>query len=944
MMTKIFQQKIKSALVCSLVLFLLSNLFMPFSIGFGQKQIALAQGIGNFVPRYPQRLIYVAEEIQEASTYLTYLNKKLAELVNECDFKNATSQVQRQDTENFKAGDPEAFGECCPRRMEIEKTQNQIIIKVNQLSYLKTLIQKEMDFGLDAELKTLREAEGKKLEINLNNLLGFIDKDAVENILTVALENSDIIDDDMYSVEKKKGIARWTKDIALKLMVCLLGEQEPIEMKFNVGLGIEDLDLGELRIEKFGLNLPEKIKLSDIADFDDYVIPAPEINIDFPAVNKLEDLHIDSIALQPSSVGVPGIAPISFSCAQVSSQAKQNIKEGKDSDHYIDVNWYLKTFSWLSEQCQTMPELRNQTPESGNQEVPNPFCFDQENVHKSIVSACDQEWQEYYDCIDIGAWTCDKPVAFCFDLGMSGRLERHKAYQRECLNLNPSDANCVLNIECDIDEMNCEATPQSINRVLNALENKCSELKQNREAETPTPCKFLPLFTREFKEPNPDYFQDTASVPSHTVSDSSGIKVGVNCPVSASALPKLELPDIIIPDIQLPVFNFSPFLKVHLPNFIFEDLITPDLELCNLDGCKNLIPDIMVDFAFPNLRLPEIKIPALPIDIPDLPAVKPNLEINNLAMPSVQIPLPEFNLTDFITPEFELPKINMPGPKVTMEFAGLEIDMLNVILGLVQSLLELPTGCWSLEFINIPLVIAFPDYYFYWPRFPEFPDLCNNKYININDFCKDIKNALDFSALDEIAKIQSSVNQATQNLQIILDRIATKIETIIRTEVHQQLAAMRTEIQNKINSSIQHATLENGKIKIPSAYIPLNDIIVPMDEVNAELRKIPKEIDIPWAAELNNGITLDRPIVQKLPPIPLSDLGYQKEVIIKIPGFQKASFDFNIGIAGYLGFEGQSPSSGNPYPIGTINANVGKITSIHNNISIATQNIVEVLK
>jgi hypothetical protein len=279
-----------------------------------------------------------------------------------------------------------------------------------------------------------------------------------------------------------------------------------------------------------------------------------------------------------------------------------------------------------------------------------------------------------------------------------------------------------------------------------------------------------------------------------------------------------------------------------------------------------------------------------------------------------------------------------------MKFAGLEIDMLNVILGLVQSLLELPTGCWSLEFINIPLVIAFPDYYFYWPRFPEIPDLCNNEYININDFCKDIKNALDFSALDEIAKIQSSVNQATQNLQIILDRIATKIETIIRTEVHQQLAAMRTEIQNKINSSIQHATLENGKIKIPSAYIPLNDIIVPMDEVNAELRKIPKEIDIPWAAELNEGITLDPPIVQKLPTIPLGNLGYHKEFILKIPGFQLPSFSFDLTLAGYLGFEGEPPSSGNPYPIGTINANVGKITSIHNNISIATQNIVEVLK
>jgi hypothetical protein len=936
---KILLRNYKSVSAGFLVLFLLFNLFAPFAIGFGQRQIVSAQGVGAFTPHYPQRLIYLAEETQEAAAQLTYLNKKLAGFIDKCNCKYATSQVHREDEDHFKAGDPEAFGECCPHRVEIEKTQNQIIIKINQLSYLKKLIQKEMDFGLDAELKTLRENEARKLEVNLNNLLDFIDKDSLENIITAALENSEIIDDDMYSVEKK-GIADWTKDLILEFKICLLGEQKPIEMKFNVGVGVEDLDLGELKIEKFGLNLPETIKLPDIADFDDYVIPAPEINIDFPAVNKLEDLHIDSITLQPSSVGIPGIAPTSFSCSRVGSQAKQNVEEGKDVDYYIDVNWYLQTFSWLSEQCQTIPELKNISPATGNQEAPNPFCFDQKNVHKSIISACDQEWQDYFDCLERGMGTCAKPVAFCLNLGMSNTLERHKAYQRECLNLGLG-GNCVLNIECDIDGNNCYAT--NYNAVLNALKSKCFELKQNRQPEAPEPCKFLPLFTQEFKEPDPDYFKDTASVPSHIVSDSSGVKVAANCPVSATPLPKLELPDVIIPDIQLPQFNFSPFLKVHLPNFVFEDLITPDLELCNLDRCKNLIPDIMVDFIFPILRLPEIKIPELPIEIPDLPEVKPTLGISNLEMPSIPISLPEFNLTDFITIEFELPQINLPGPKVTLEFAGLKIDMLNVILGLVQSLLSLPTGCLSLQVFGIPLTIAFPDYYFYWPRFPEFPDLCNNEYININKFCEEIKRALDFNAFDEIAKIQSSVNQATQNFQIILDGIAAKIESTITTEIQQQLASMRTEIQNKINRNIQFATLENGKIKIPAVSIPLNDIVVPMEIINAELGKIPGEIEIPWMAGLDE-IKLDRPIVQKLPSIPLSNLGYQKQVIIKIPGFQKASFNFDVGMAGYLGFEGKPPLGGNPYPIGKINANVGKITNVNNNISIAAQSIVEVLK
>ncbi|MEA3344133.1 MAG: hypothetical protein U9Q16_00385 [Patescibacteria group bacterium] len=945
---KMFLNNSKGVLSGFLVLFLLSNLFIPFSIGFGQKRVAYAQGIGNFVPRYPQRLIYLAEEIEEASTHLTDLNKKLAEFVNECDCKYGTSQVQKGNASTFQRGDPEAFGECCPNRVEIEKNKNQIIIKVNQLSYLQKLIKKEIDFGLDAEMKTLRENEALELEINLNKLTELLDIDAVENILTVALDNSDIIDDDMYTVEKK-GIANWGEDVVLDIIACLTGEQKPIEMKFNVGVGIEDLDLGELRIEKFGLNLPEEIKLSDIADFDDYVIPAPEINIDFPVVDKLEDLHIDSIALHPSSVGMPGITPLDFSCTQVKSQAKQNIEEGDGADHYIDVNWYLKTFSWLSEKCQTMPELKNKmptslisgTPPADLETVPNPFCFDQWNVHKSIVSACDQEWQEYYDCIEIGMGTCDKPVAFCFDLGMSNTLERHKAYQRECLNLELG-GSCVLNIECDIDDNNCYSTNHDT--VLNTLKSKCTQLRKSRtEIESPEPCRFVPIFTQIFEEPDPDYFKDTASVPSHNVSDSSGIKVGANCPVSASPFPKLELPDIIIPDIQLPEFNFSPFLEVHLPNFIFEDLITPDLELCNLDGCKNLIPDIMVDFVFPRLNIPKIEIPEFDF-AQDIPGASPSLKIHNLEMPSIQIPMPEFNLTDFISIEFELPEINIPGPKITMEFAGLEINMLNVILGLVQTLFDIPNFCVSAKItLPIPLVFAFPDYYFYWPQFPEIPDLCNNKYININDFCKEIKKALDINAFDEIAKIQQSVNQATQNLQFVLDGIATKIETTITTEITQQLNTMRGEIEKAINKSLGNAAIENGRLRIPSVRAPLEDIVVPMDEVNAELHKIPKEIKIPWAPGLNE-IGLDEPIVQKLPSIPFSNLGYQKEIIIKIPGFQMMLSSFNVSIKDYLGFEGKPPLGGNPYPMPTINANVGKITSFHNDISIATKSIVKVLK
>ncbi len=883
-MNKFFYQREKSILSGLLVLIVLTNLFIPLLKKPANKPVALAQGMG-FFPRYPLRLRYTIGEINQASQQLVYLNGKLKDLTEKtCDCGNAQSQCERKGMTNIQAVSPyKVFGEPCQSRREIEKTQLEIRNKTDQISYLRELLKKEMETGLEAELKTLREDEAKELEDNLNEILDILDIDSEQNILSPALANVEILNDAQYSVEKQCQ-AKCKKGIAFQIIACILGlfgEEKPIEAKFELGATLEKIDLGEITIGEIGLTLPEKIELADIANIKDFEIPLGDIKISFPPTpaNELDTLSLEPIIFHPSSPSLPIFPWANFSCPQLSGQVyqPQPTEEGAPND-YTDLDQYFKIFAWLSKECQKIPGLQ------GSHGIPDKRCLDINNVLSTIINRCDALWREYSECCETAEdpSDCGQPPGICLTNYKSIQFEKPK-----CLTCQGACTTC--------------------------------------------PCQTC--------RDNPD----------------TGMRL--DCPLAVSAIPRIKLPDIKIPDIRLPEFKLLPFLIVHLPNFIFEDLILPDLDFCNFDNCLSLIPPLIssleIEPQYPFLMIDSIEIPSVYASLPGIPGLSGlegkqlEIEMDKIEFPPIPLPLPEFDLTRLIALNLQVPEIPIPKPKITLKFLGLDIDFLNLFLGLLASAIHIPGGCIAagISFIPPLLEIRFPDYYFYWPRFPEIPDLCDNEYITLDSFCQDIKEALDRDVLDKLSEIQNILNITIQNnLQNRFDEISGIYHELVEDHISQRLEEIRIEIEEKLQESFQGAIIENGMLIIPPIEVSLGEITISMEEVNKYLLYgIPMEIEIPWPEELKE-IKLTEPITYQLPSIPLPDLGFALEVLLKIPGFQYPSLHFSLDTLGnYLGYEGQSPSGGNPYPVDKINANLEKISGTNKKISESAEKIEQIL-
>jgi len=568
--------------------------------------------------------------------------------------------------------------------------------------------------------------------------------------------------------------------------------------------------------------------------------------------------------------------------------------------------------------------------------MPIQECFDQDNVHLTILRQCETLWQEYSGCYSTPFAKCQPPTGICGSILSSG--QRNQAIQTQCQNLF-SQRDEIVPSNCD----------------LNTLENRCSQIEKDGQQDAPEPCKFLPLFTKKFEEPGAQQYQKSANTcPSQTISDVSLTGIRLDCPLSLPTLsagtPKIKLPDIIIPDVRLPTFSFPPFLKVKLPNFIFEDLIFPELKFCDSDDCGNLLPSLDLDIPYPDLRIPDIEIPPLYISIPGFgglagPEVPLKIEMDKIEFPPIPIPLPDFDLTKFITLNYQVPEIPLPQPEVILNFKGVNISAINFLLGLVSTIIPIPSGCISASISGIPLVISFPDFYFYWPEFPEIPDLCNNEYNSTNSFCQSIRQVLNNEVSSRVAELQKIVNQAIQNnIQSRLDQISAAYEKLVKDAITKKLTEIKSQIETEIAKNLKLARVENGILKIPPVNLPLEGIIIPMKDINALLNRIPTQVPIPWPAELKE-IKLSQPIGYQLPDIPLDDLSYKKEIPLKLPGFQYPSLQFSLDILGnYPSCQGKTPSGANPYPVDRINVNLGEIINLNQQINNTIESISQVLR
>jgi len=880
-------------------------------LGVVSGGVLLAQGLGYF-PRYPYRINLIAKELSLASGDLAFHSQTLKDLAHDCSCGNAQSQCKIKDfTAVNKTG---VFGETCNNRKLIEETQTAIKDKTDQVVYLRELLKKEMASGLEAELKTLREDEANKLKENLDNLLT-----SSEQILAPARKNAYLLDEEKYS-SKYQCEADCSRTEFFTLKACIFkntGEQNPVKINFKVSAGLDDLELGKLGIKSMKLNLPDKIDVGDITAKNRFDIYLADLLISFDPVpaDKPEALHTEPIVIRPPSPEVPLFSPSNYSCPAINSREYSCVAAGPESENYKNLKWYLETYSWLSEKCQALPGLTDKhnlpTQEKFNQ------CLDKQNVHLNIINQCDEAWNNYLICLisKIAGSNCALPSGICLEIKEPDK--RIDAAYRECRNLY-SQINEIAPVQCNAQ----------------ALDKKCQELKE-KGSEVLEPCKFAPLFTKELHAPiSESHQQETIKCESQKLYDNPE-KIGFYCPQSThgSNQAKIKLPDIVIPDIKLPTFNFSPFAKVKLPNFIFEDLKFNSADLCNLDQCR--LDEMVLDFDIPTLRIPTVRIPALKIPLAEIPGF-PGLDseilevgMDDIDFPPIPFSLPNLNLADLITPILEIPEIPVAQPKITLDFAGLDIDLGNLLLGLVTSILPIPSGCIGGSISGIPLVISFPDFYFYWPRFPEMPHLCQN----LNDFCGKMKEAVGQNiALKKgsIEKIFS--NAAGTGIQDRLDRAALLYQKSIEDGIGSRLKEAESQIRRQLEESFRTARVENGMLKLNDVRITLGDIGIPMSKGNSQLAKIPESLKIPWPKSLTE-IQLIKPVIYSLPSIPLSDLSYSKLIELRAPGLQLPSLSFDTSFLGnYAGYELKPPSGSSPYPTEDMDVNLQGIKKFKNEI------------
>ncbi len=889
----------------------------------------------NNIKELPQelinKLISLGEELKDK---ITSLPKKIKDILLH---------------QSCGPGKPEVFGDTCPNRQEIDNTEIDIKNKIDQINNLRELLIAEKENGLADELKTLPKNEQKELTEGINKII-----DSTEKLISSESPsnlNINILNNDEYS-STNKCKANCKKGIILRIVACILqsaGVEEPIKLTFEIGVALKDLKLGTVKAH-FGINLPDKIKINGINKLKDIKIYLPDVDDSIDVNHSAKTLNISLPS--PKLPSPPNFyyhfslpEPNDYNC--YSGQEKKG--EESQPEHYIDVAWYFQTFSWLSKKCQDIREMK------GDFNMPNFKCFNINNVHLTIIKACDSAWVKYLSCRNDAETrnNCYKPAGICLAIGPS----------KEALS-SLSNPVCDWTPPCnrkEAEKIQCQNLFQSLKEKapgscgLTALEKKCSELRKKKVKDAPEPCKYLPLFTRKYGLPDSDnYSPSSGHCSPQSVTDNSGLTLSgnsagisgeLNAPLPIPKIPTLKLPDIKIPDLILPEFSFMPFFKIKLPSFIFEDLHFPELTLCNLDSCRNIIPPIFLHIPYPHLSIPGIDIP--PIPIPGMSAGY-KIKIGKIEFPPIPIPMPSIDLRNLISAKLDLPGIQLPMPKIIIRLTGIDIPVFDLLLGLISSIIHIPTGCIALNFHLIPIIIGFPDFYFYWPKFPKIPDLCNNKYISVNKFCTNIKNKLD-EKLD-IDKVQSKIDEISNiineeiedNIQKYLDAAADDFNEEIAKAVSayvQKFAEVKERIKEKIENGKKNKVIE----KILS--LKGKEISIPMDKINNELAKIPNEIPLHWPQKLKEKMKDLIDFDYQLPTIPLEGLSWKKKKEIPLFGLQVPHFNIILDVFGrYPSCKGKSPSGGNPYPLDKIKANIESIKKTSQEVDTYSEEIINVLE
>lgn len=824
-----------------------------------------------FLPRFPQRLIYLVSEITFVSQELEKLNEGVKEFTESCDCQNVQSRCERKKLLGFigvgcqPVKEEKTFGDPCPEREKIEDVRLEAEMKRGRLSFLNKLLEQEMkDKRFERELKTLRPEKAQELKNNLDKIRGLS-----AEIIPFAEQIGEL--PSQCTAEKCQ--AKCEQGTALQLKACLFPrEQDPINLIFKAGVGLEDLDLGEIGIKNINLSLPEKIKLRDLAKISAFTIPLPDFYLNFPEIpvgelkeKKILNLSQYRFVISTPSPSIPQPPVLEFSCANLSSffpspPPPTSDKEEK-SEEYPEFSWYFQTFSWLSEKCQELPAMY-----AGGIPIDRiGECFDQESVHLTIIKECDELWNEWQkDYNPLSPPPTLPPI--CRSLGYSPPPENRSvenlylgkagARQRECQNLLGKEVpNCNLETLCPItypagysgccfstttepvyctlpeacdcspvmgcpDKADGYITEKNIETIVKTLEEECNQLKKTGKEEVPEPCNFLPLFTGQFLSPeSQEYVGPPKISPAKKIFDPPSSLPG--CSAHYSPVPKISFPKIVIPDIDLSGWNFKisflgmTLFELKMPKVIFEDLVLPDIDLCNLDDCQNMFPDFR--FQLLHLAIPDIVVP--PVGLPDLEASIDGVGLVRFPLPDIKLgeikyPQISFNFNqllnslNFTTPEFELPEFKLPQPKFIFEFKKFDINILKTIVGVILKLLKIDIPSGCIG-LTFPYIPIRIIFPEYYYSWPAFPEV-PNLCKDVNKFCKDMKKGLK-AATDKTQEIENIVNETLRKeVQEKLDKAVQEGNQLMASKIEEQLNQRAQKIKEKIEEHIQ----KNYKIEV----------------------------------------------------------------------------------------------------------------------------------
>lgn len=1153
--------KKKKVILALCLLFLLSAGFLIFPIrnfifqeakskvkqiiaSFNNRLIVFGQGmnldIGPYVfPHYPQRLKYLSSEISLDSEEILALNQELNQSLQNCDCKYVQSQCYQPQKTTCLGSEIKVLGDPCLNRKEIEGIQGEITKKTEELTFLKKVLEIEIETGLKRELETIDPERAEKLKKNLEDLLN-----KSSDIISLAEENRNFSTNWRPQIKKVCQSHCQTGEV-FGLKGCLkagTAEQKPIDLKFKVGVGLDDLDLGKVEIKNIGLNLPEEIQLTKPKDVS-IDIPGKEILVEFKEVQVEElkktgllDLATPSFNLSTPQVSTPKILEMKFDFPLPKGTSSYQCSASRQTEEieYNELNWYFRTIDWLFEKCQKMADMKDS---SGGPTEKFKDCMEPEKVHLTIINECqkvkeglakelfphplsqlgfpgwyqfwkdqwnrEESWENFWKEWWSGIWKSflenempkilekeiNRRVAkYLIDNKQSppdwmiknwreeimknwpnhwisflqntwqgfwedywkkywgsylknymeppevyfgkkseeewskiwddeiwpkvwsqswepfaksywkatwenywpdffGKNEWHndnnkQFYSRHFsqlkveeppplvsspnfpLPLSPSPSQFYQispspfqlypqfyqifyqimytpsQLCIDLFKERNEAIPFSECKEspIRVLEDKCNQLK-DKTKELPEPCKILPLLTGKIELPaDLKYSPQSQKCSSQVIAD---FPAGLGLP----NIPKIHLDDIIIPDVKLPHWKLWPFLEIKLPSFIFEDLVFPEINLCDIDNCKNVFSDLKfqrpiiggLTLDIPPLRLPPLKLPIDGIGLIDIAI--PEIKLGKILLPSIPFPAPDLPLLSLMTPELDLPEISTPSPKLLFSFAGMDTNWItDFIVTLIINALGIPdfSLCIDFNLKLIPIKIIFPDYYFGWPAFPKIPQIpfCEKT----NKFCKDVKIALK-QITDKQKKIEDTVNKAVQGkVQAKLDQINQEIEAETSAKIEKILKQEAEAIKEKIKAAVAQSKIENGILKVPPVYHQTGDqyITIPWQEKFST--NVPQTIPINWPESLKK-IALIKSLGYDLPTIPLNKLSYEKEIPIKLPGFQKRSFDLDLGSLGEC--FSQTASGGNPYSLflNQIQDNIKKINNTKEGIDKSFQEI-----